>query len=71
MRADRLLSILLLLQNRGKLTTSQLSEMLEISEERCTGIWRLYRRRAYPYLRSEGVREAGASLKDTGPGLRA
>ncbi|NGM81519.1 WYL domain-containing protein [Paenibacillus sp. 7124] len=32
MRADRLLSILLLLQNRGKLTTSQLSEMLEISE---------------------------------------
>ncbi|QWU14668.1 Predicted DNA-binding transcriptional regulator YafY, contains an HTH and WYL domains [Paenibacillus sophorae] len=32
MRADRLLSILLLLQNRGKLTTRQLSGMLEISE---------------------------------------
>ncbi|WP_025689304.1 helix-turn-helix transcriptional regulator [Paenibacillus zanthoxyli] len=32
MRADRLLSILLLLQNRGKFTTRQLSGMLEISE---------------------------------------
>lgn len=31
-RADRLLSILLLLQNQGKLTTKQLAETLEVSE---------------------------------------
>ncbi|MEJ8545998.1 helix-turn-helix transcriptional regulator [Brevibacillus borstelensis] len=32
MRADRLLSILLLLQNRGRLTSRMLAEMLEVSE---------------------------------------
>ncbi|MDX8363190.1 YafY family protein [Cytobacillus sp. IB215316] len=32
MRADRLISILLLLQNKGKLTTKQLAQELEVSE---------------------------------------
>lgn len=32
MRAERLLSLLLLLQNRGRLTTRELSDLLEISE---------------------------------------
>lgn len=32
MRADRLVSIILLLQNRGKLTTRELAQMLEVSE---------------------------------------
>ncbi|MCM3080693.1 helix-turn-helix transcriptional regulator [Brevibacillus invocatus] len=32
MRADRLLSILLLLQNQGKMTTKQLADKLEVSE---------------------------------------
>jgi predicted DNA-binding transcriptional regulator YafY len=32
MRADRLLSILLLLQNRGKMTSRELAQMLEVSE---------------------------------------
>lgn len=32
MRADRLLSILLLLQNRGKLTSRELAQLLEVSE---------------------------------------
>lgn len=31
MRADRLLSILLLLQNRGKLTTNELAKELEVT----------------------------------------
>lgn len=32
MRADRLLSILLLLQNRGKMTTKELAKELEVTE---------------------------------------
>ena len=32
MRADRLLSILLLLQTRGRVTAGRLAEMLEVSE---------------------------------------
>ncbi|WP_371472310.1 helix-turn-helix transcriptional regulator [Niallia circulans] len=32
MRADRLISILLLLQNRGKMTTKELAKELEVTE---------------------------------------
>lgn len=38
MRADRLLALLLLLQQRGKMTTKELAEKLEVSSRTVFGI---------------------------------
>ncbi|MNC25008.1 HTH domain protein [compost metagenome] len=63
MRADRLLSILLLLQSRGKITSRELAERLEVSERTINRDMEALSASGVPVLAERG-REGGWRLSD-------
>lgn len=67
MRADRLLSILLLLQNRGKMTSRELAQTLEVSERTVFRDMEALCTAGIPILAERGREGVGCSQKDTGP----
>jgi predicted DNA-binding transcriptional regulator YafY len=68
MRADRLLSILLLLQNRGKMTSRELAQILEISERTVFRDMEALSASGIPILAERG-REGGWMLTERVPNL--
>jgi predicted DNA-binding transcriptional regulator YafY len=67
MRADRLLSILLLLQVHRRITAGELARRLEVSERTIHRDMEDWESREFPSLPSEESGEAGLYSRSTGP----